>query len=361
MGGGGQRQSNYEALRLLCMLMVLNLHSFAGYTNGNGLWQAFDFFRESTSICAVDCFLLISGYFGIKWKFKSFFNLVFQILFYSVGIYLVCVWMGITEWSLREFLVRFLCLYRNSWGFVVGYMILYFCAPLLNTFSQKVTSHELLVFIVVLFAATNFICLSVESNRIFTYSLLYLIGRYLKKTDAPNSLKISASKAYWITTVVIFGLVYFVLFKGLKIISAETITTLPVGFLGFSYSAPFVILQAVFLFLVFSRLNFTSKFVNWCAASSFAIFLIHMHPTIKKIGYYSYTRSLYQLDVAQHIVVLILLIATVFILSILIDKVRIFVSNLCLRLVLFIRSRLPQKWFMIDTYIPQSLIAINNE
>lgn len=343
------------------MVMVLNLHSFAGYTNGNGIWQAFDFLRESTSICAVDCFLLISGYFGIKWKFKSFFNLVFQILFYSVGIYLVCVGLEITEWSLKEFLVRFLCLYRNSWGFVVGYMILYFYAPLLNTFSKKVTSRELLIFMLVLFVATNFICLSVESNRIFTYSLLYLIGRYLKKTDAPNTLKISASKAYWITTVVIFGLVYFVLFKGFKITSAVTITTLPVGFLGFSYSAPLVILQAVFLFLIFSRFNFKSKFINWCAVSSFAIFLIHMHPTIKEIGYYSYTRFLYQLGVAQHILRLIMLIAAVFILSILIDKVRILISNWFLNLILFIKGRLPQKWFMIDTYIPKSLKAINNE
>ena len=343
------------------MLMVLNLHSFAGYTNGFGVWQALDFFRECTSICAVDCFLLISGYFGIKWKFKSFFNLVFQILFYSVGIYLVCVGFGITEWSLREFLIRFLCLYRDSWGFVVGYMIVYFCAPLLNTFSEKMSSRYLLVFIIVLFVATNFICLSVESNRFFTYSLLYLIGRYLKKTNATTTLKVSATKGYWIVTFLIFGLVYFLLFRGLKFTNASTVTTLPVGFLGFSYSAPLVILQAVFLFLAFSRLDFSSRFINWCAASSFAIFLIHMHPTIKHIGYYSYTKSLYQLDVLQHVLLFILLIVSVFFLSILIDKVRLAISNLCLKLILHIKSLLPTKWFAIDTYLPKSLKVINNE
>lgn len=343
------------------MLMVLNLHSFAGYTNGHGVWQVLDFIRESTSVCAVDCFLLISGYFGIRWKFKSFFNLVFQILFYSVGIYLVCVGFGITEWSLREFFIRFLCLYRDSWGFVVGYMIIYFCAPLLNTFSEKVSSRELLVFIIVLFMATNFICLSVESNRFFTYSLLYLIGRYLKKTNATTTLKVSATMGYWIVTFLIFGLVYFLLFRGLKITNASTVTTLPIGFLGFSYSAPLVILQAVFLFLAFSRLDFSSRFINWCAASSFAIFLIHMHPTIKHIGYYSYTRSLYQLNVWQHVLLLIILIISVFFLSILIDKVRIVISNLCLKLILHIKSLLPTKWFAIDTYLPKSLKVINNE
>ena len=75
--GGVKRQSNIEALRLLSMLMVLNLHSFWGYVHNHGsvVFQAFDFFRESTSICAVNVFILISGYFGIKWKVKSFFNL----------------------------------------------------------------------------------------------------------------------------------------------------------------------------------------------------------------------------------------------------------------------------------------------
>ena len=49
------------------MLMVLNLHSFHGYDYGSGIMQGLDWFRESTSICAVNVFIMISGYFGIKW------------------------------------------------------------------------------------------------------------------------------------------------------------------------------------------------------------------------------------------------------------------------------------------------------
>lgn len=65
------RQSNLEALRILSMLMVLNLHSFHGFSHGFGVMQMLDIFRESTSICAVNVFLLISGCFGIRWRFKS--------------------------------------------------------------------------------------------------------------------------------------------------------------------------------------------------------------------------------------------------------------------------------------------------
>ena len=122
---GGGRESNIEALRLLSMLMVLNLHSFWGYDNGSGILQVLDFFRESTSVCAVNVFLLISGYFGIKWKWKSFYNLVFQVFFYSFVVYIVACNLGVVEFSIRDLLSNVKGLYA-SWGFVTGYILLYF-------------------------------------------------------------------------------------------------------------------------------------------------------------------------------------------------------------------------------------------
>ena len=322
------RLSNFELLRLLCMLMVLNLHSFSGYQNGEGFCQAIDFFRESTSICAVDCFLLISGYFGIKWKIKSFFNLFFQLFFYSVGIYIVCVMLGIVSYSMHDLLERFTCLYNKSWGFAIGYVILFFLAPLLNAFVDKVSEKTLLYYIIVLFIATNFICLSVESNRLFTYSLLYLIGRYIYKTEKTRKLKFSPHMAYWITTIIIFILVYVCLFNIAGIRQSVIVLKAPIiSFFGYNYSAPLVILQAIFLFLIFSRLKFSSRVINWLASSCFAIYLIHMHPTIKEIGYRSFTRRLYELDCFSHALSLILLIFSVALISIFIDKIRIVISN----------------------------------
>lgn len=341
----GERLSKFEALRLLCMLMVLNLHSFAGWQQGGGVWQAADFFRESTSICAVDCFILISGYFGIKWKFRSFFHLVFQILFYSVAIYLAVVALGIVEWDTHAFLERFECLFAKSWGFAIAYLILYFCAPVLNVFAEKSSAKELLLYILVIFLAINFISISVEQAG--TFALLYLIGRYLRKINIAEK-KIPAAGGYWITTTLIFCLVYFLLFKTLHISDALLVNSRPIGFLGYDYAAPLVILQAVFLFLVFARMSFHSKVINWAARSCFAIYLIHMHPTIKDIGYLSFTSGLYSCPVWQHAVALILLMVSVFCLSILIDQVRILLSKGCYALLSLIGKKLPAKWLQLD-------------
>lgn len=344
MGGVKNRQSNIEALRLLSMLMVLNLHSFWGYDHGTGILQAADFFRETTSICAVNAFLLISGYFGIKWKFKSFFNLIFQLFFYAFGVYAVAAAIGVIDFSSKEFLMNATCIYKY-WGFITAYVLLYMLSPMLNALSEKLTSKELFLTIIVLYASEWLITRDCGSMN---YGILYLIGRFIKKSDAVNNLEINATKGYWLTTILIFVLVYCS-YSFIHITTAEKMCDFV---FGYSYSGPFVILQAVFLFLVFARMNFTSKFINWCSASCLSIFLIHMHPSIKYIGYYRFTESLYDLPVLQHIGVLLLLIISVFFGCILIDKIRIIISDAVYFLLCKIKQILPQKIFEFETYIP---------
>ena len=343
-GGGNNRQSNIEALRLLSMLMVLNLHSFWGYEHGTGILQAVDFFRESTSICAVNAFLIISGYFSIKWKFKSFFNLIFQLFFYAFGVYALAAAIGVIDFSTKEFLMNATCIYKH-WGFITAYVLLYMLSPMLNALSEKLTTKELFLTIIVLYASEWLITRDCGSMN---YGILYLIGRFIQKSDAVNRLEMNASKSYWLTTILIFVLVY-ISYIFLHFTTAEKMQ----GFVfGYNYSGPFVILQAVFLFLVFARMNFTSKFINWCSASCLSIFLIHMHPSIKYIGYYSFTESLYDLPVLQHIGVLLLLIISVFFGCILIDKIRIIISDAVYFLLCKIKQLLPQKIFEFETYIP---------
>lgn len=342
--GNKERQSNIEALRLLSMLMVLNLHSFWGYEHGSGLLQVADFFRESTSICAVNAFLLISGYFGIKWKLKSFYNLIFQLFFYAFGVYLVAASLGFIKFSTSDFLMNATCLYKH-WGFITNYVLLYMLSPMLNAVSEKLKSKDLLVTILILFVSEWLIT---RGCGFLNYGIIYLIGRLIRKTNAVDTLKINASRGYWLSTVAIFLLVFCCyLFTPVK--SAELMNVIPIGY---SYAAPLVILQAIFIFIVFARINFTSNFVNWCSASCLSIFLIHMHPAINKIGYYSFTESLYDLAPIVHIAVLLLFIASVFIGCILIDKVRIFISDFIYALLCKIKRLLPEQLFKLETYLP---------
>lgn len=327
------------------MLMILNLHSFWGYNHGSGILQFVDFFRESLCICAVDVFLIISGYFGIKWKFKSFWNLAFQLFFYAFGVYLVAVKMGVIEFNTHDFLINAKALYA-SWGFVTGYLLLYFCSPFLNAFSEASNSRTMLLTIVLLILVEWFIC---RDNHFLNYGLMYLIGRFLNKSNAGERLSMNAGRGYIIISVII-TIVVVLLCRYTSCNTAELMCSSP---LGYSYAAPLVIIQSIFLFITFYRWNFQSKFVNWLSASTLSIFLIHMHPAINEIGYYNYTESLYRLPAMEHIWKLTVLISAVFFGSILIDKVRILVSNAIYKLLQIIRHSLPDKLFQADTYIPK--------
>lgn len=339
---GGGRQSNIESLRLLCMLMVLNLHSFWGYDHGSGVLQFSDFFRESTSVCAVDTFLLISGYFGIKWKFKSFFNLIFQILFYGYGVYIVAGALGFIDFSVSGLFGITKRLYA-LWGFATGYVCLYVCAPLLNFYCEKVSCRNLLLTVIAFTVATSLLAEVFAYFNYAIYVIIYLFGRFLSKSDAINTWKINAFKGYWIVTIIITLLVYLI-YSFTPINNAESMSRF---IFGYSYFGPLIILQAILLFIAFARMKISSKFINWCASSCFAIFLIHNHPSIKMIGYYSFTKKLYDMPLMEHMGILSILIISVFVGSILIDKIRIVISNSCYNSIMYIKSRINFKKIFI--------------
>lgn len=346
------RQSNFEALRLLSMLMVLNLHSFYGFEHGEGVLQALDIFRNSTSICAVNAFILISGYFGIKWKPKSFFNLVFQILFYSFAVYFFVVAVGILPFEKGMFLSCFKGLFA-SWGFIKNYLLLYFFSPMLNALADRLNGKNLLVFILIFYLAENFVFISMS---LMNFVILYLLGRFINKTDAIAELKVNANVAYWLFTIVIFifAYIFYLSFHYGAEFMSEFI-------LVYSYASPFVILQALFLFLVFGRFKFQNKIVNWCSASCLAIFLIHTHPAIKNlegIGYYNFTESLYNRSILEHVIILLFLMLIVFFGSILIDKVRIALSDIIYKVLVYIYFKIPRKYVSLDTYLPQRVLDL---
>lgn len=342
-GDKKERQSNIEALRLLSMLMVLNLHSFHGYEYGKGFLQFLDFFRESTSICAVNIFILISGYFGIKCRIKSCYNLLFQCAFYSFAIYFVTIALKVNSFNLMSFAKCFGC-YISSWGFITNYIVLYFLSPIINKYVDNATKKELLSFILLLFLIENTICITIN---ILNFILLYLIGRFLHKADAIQSSNKNTWKGYLIMTLIITLITYFT-FKFTPIKTAALMCTFP---LGFSYTSPFIIIPSILLFIFFAKIKFTSKIINWSAASCLSIFLIHMHPAVKA-SYYGFTESLYNYNFVTHATLLIFLIISIFIGCILIDKIRIIISDLTYALLCKIKHLLPERLFRLDTYLP---------
>lgn len=132
------RQSNFELLRIVLMLLVLLIHYVpvrmrdmggdARYTN-DWLWDVVNLELKSLSIVCVNCFVLISGYWGIKLKLNSFLNLLFQMTYWSA----VCLIMAIAIWKVPGIpvLQAFVFNIASGW-FPKSYLALFVLAPVVN-------------------------------------------------------------------------------------------------------------------------------------------------------------------------------------------------------------------------------------
>lgn len=128
---------------------------------------------------------------------------------------------------------------------------------------------------------------SLESRNIqYVYPLLalYSVGYYLKHTVDKYIQKIKAYSLSLFVATVLFLSVWGIL----TIHQIGTESTI------FCYTNPFVILQAVFLFLVFDKMKIKScNMINHIAASSFMVYMMSENIHTRKY-FVSIVRSIFQ-------------------------------------------------------------------
>lgn len=328
------RESNFELLRIVSMLMVLNVHSFWGVEtltyDSLSIKIILDYFRESLSISCVNLFILISGYFSIKWKFKNIFSLIFQVYFYVMLIYAILLMANLVNFEAKSFFLKLNALTNQYW-FITAYIGLYVLSPLLNKFTENVSKNELLFFIIIFYILQTYFQLLQNNTFQSGYSILsfcglYLIGRYIKITNCQLSHKRSLIVEFIILISITFLIMLEVILS--MIIFNKSTLDLKMNYItGFIYNNPLIIIQSIVIFLIFKKITFKNKFINYCASSSLAIYLLHMHPDIKPY-FYNFTESLYTQPFELHMSILVVLFLIIFTTAILIDKIRIFIFEI---------------------------------
>ena len=284
MGKSKLRQSNFELLKVLSILMVIVLHYFNGGMGG-GLLNvprgSFNFyamnFLESMSIVAVNCFVLVSGYFMIdkkQVKVRKFVNLIGINVFYGLLMYAIKVIFVATQGNFEidiKGLAKAIIPFHGAKWFVGSYSVLFLLSPYLNILLNQLSKKQfiqLLFVLVISFSVIPTILPIISYNDrgygVLSFILLYCIGAYLK--TYPLKLK---SKA---------------LFLGIYLLStsATYVLLLYLGESSFAlnYNTIFNITSSVSLLLFFSRITFHSRNINFLSSFSFAVYLIHTDSAI---------------------------------------------------------------------------------
>ena len=134
------RLEGIELLRMVSMFMILLLH-YCG--KGNFLIEKpfannnaeIAWIIEAFSIVAVNCYVLISGYFLVysHCEGRKVIKIIGQVLFYSIGIYLLFrIALPNLELPFYKKLTFFLPITLKTYWFATCYVVLYLLAPFIN-------------------------------------------------------------------------------------------------------------------------------------------------------------------------------------------------------------------------------------
>lgn len=340
-----QRQSNLELLRIISMMLVMLGHylplrssTTINSLSLNPLKALMNLELHSITIVCVHCFILISGYFGIRWKAKSFLGLIFQLLFWAVIGYFIAQYFiepfVITghSYTLTAFIKSMFNWYQGRW-FVSAYLFLYIFSPLINAFIDHTSERKILNYIIIFYIFSSVYGWVIQSKEFNTglsaVSLmgLYLVGAWLRKS--------TLSIVHWNKWYDLTGFIVCTL-----LLTGISALLLKIGIRSsiYGYLNPITIFEAAFLFQFFRKLNVgTVSWVNFLAASAFAAFLLHCHP-FASFAYNYICKALHQYDYA--LIYVLVFIAAVFVLSVIIDKVRIILWNAIDMMYVFVTQKI---------------------
>ena len=287
---------------------------------------------ETIAVVAVNTFVLISGYFGIRLRADRFMGLLFQSVFYIMGVYLVLVAIGWEVFSVAHFARCLSPLDPSGGWFIPVYIGLMLLSPILNTFVTQTGEKNLLGVIVALLLMQSVFGWGIDHLKVsagyslFSFILLYLIGQYIRLYPETFATKGKTS-------------LYLGIYLGIALLNAlipYLASTLPLLFpsiprnlgnngtitaITLAYSSPLNIIGAVCLFITFSRLKIQSLLINWVASSVLAVYLIHCNEHLIH-HFIAFVRQLSLYPTGTFLVYLLGFLIVVFIGSILIDQVR---------------------------------------
>lgn len=327
------RQSNFELLRIVSMFLVLIVHADFLSLGIPTDWEIINhpvssmlrYIVQSLALVCVNSYVLVSGYYGIHTNVKSVLRFAFIVIFWRM--FINFTWLGgdifgfvESKLTIQHFIM--LCIPGNGDWFVMAYIVLLLIAPILNSFVRNCSARKLWIYVLLYegVQVTYSWVLHIESGFNSGYSVLSFIGLYLVGAAIckSNILKNYRPLTLYLILSIFAGVLVYIARRFFP----HTQISIWVESRFDVYNSIIVILASVFLFLYFKRLRLINSTVNKIAASSFAVYLMHMHPLIRGIYCEICKKIYYDYSNWRYLLLISLFITGVFAIAILIDRVR---------------------------------------
>lgn len=294
-----KRQTNFELLRIVAMVMIITLHYIV---KGCGVSDVVDrtllYYTlrliEAFCIVAVNCYVLISGYFLVEseWKAGRVLSLLAQILFYSILIPAAMMVIGIISWqdlNVYDLIGFIFPIETEHYWFATAYLMMYIFAPALAAGVKSMDKKALqkVIFMLLLFFSVGKSVLPVflVTDRYgYDYGwflCLFLIAAYMR-LYCPSWLekKGRALFLYVGMCLCIFALSTAAGVLGNRIDAFAYYSEMP-----YTYNHVLCLIGAVGLFCVFKNAKIregkTAEIIRRFAPYTFGIYLLHEHILVR--------------------------------------------------------------------------------
>lgn len=275
MGQIKHRESNIELLRIVSMLMIVVWHFLVHAHGGDSMssveWYMHDIGKVLT-VSATSIFVLISGYFGIRFSFRKVLSLYLQCFIWGLIGYLLYAFCANTPpIKITTLFGRLLAFTHNKWWFINTYLELMFLAPLLNAAIEYFSKKQHLYFIMLFAGVTLYMGYCRETGEdtwgtsLSHFLWLYMIARYINKYGDLSFIQ--RCRWVWLSGFLGASLITF----GLTILDAHF--AIPVCLRPWPYCSPWTTIAAISALLFALSFTFESKVVNWFASSSLSCYL----------------------------------------------------------------------------------------
>lgn len=297
---GNMRNSSIELLRLISMFMIVSCHYVRGYAAGEyGIWIAkqplsfnkfiFQVFYMSGGWIGDVIFFTISVWFlldrhiSVKNSFKRIWLLERELLFWSIVLCAVTFFTNAQDRAKAPSLAvqALFPLSFNIWWYPTSYALFLLFLPYASRGLQalgKKMHGSLVLSLLTIWGVADFIpqiTFNLEEESVFVFLYLFILISYYKwyMKDFSNKTCIlliitgfAVNSVYWLLANLIYQHTGKLLTLQNYPLDHWMITEIAIGF-G--------------IFLLFSRKEYYSKFINTLAGSAFGVYLIHSYPGIR--------------------------------------------------------------------------------
>ena len=329
------RDSNFELLRIIAMAFIVLHHMIV---HGAQLWSLSKgepsifpvgnmpvvgglLFLNAFFVVGVNSFLLISGYYGIKLKWRSFYSLLIICLVYSYAYDLFVAYIHGASYvfSFQPLQEVFL---HSGW-FITCYLALMFLSPFINKVVIAFTNKEAIYGLLLLSVLTFWFGFHLGSTyinetgyNVLHFVFIYYIGQLLHRFEGVIKIGFVSSLTSYLVLSLLVGVIAFQQFYVGHVFTMWK---------QFQYNNPLLVFSSVALFWTFKNSSFHSRFINWFAGSVLAIYLVHDHIFFRE--WFVRINQTYGVLTPQTIGILLLLLFSLMLGVVLLDKARLVVTN----------------------------------